>query len=260
MKDNGWKCCMKPEERRYYTKTTQIYQYLDLYTGPDYIVHYKYSGILNVTYVTMLYGLGLPMLFPIAFLSYFIFWATERYQIAYTYQLPPAMDDKMTVNAMKLLSYTPILFLFNGYWMLSNRQIFENVVNSLTYSTEQMSSAHGWSSVASMNHASPMLMIALAFIVITVLRVGFYDTMMKWGFTISTNTIEVDENLPNFFQSVKLSDADWLVKESNYLRDTYRFTFANKIVVDRLDAWEVAKKPISGIAWYNLLANPAYVR
>ena len=25
MKDNGWKCCMKPEERRYYTKTTQIY-------------------------------------------------------------------------------------------------------------------------------------------------------------------------------------------------------------------------------------------
>lgn len=233
---------------------------MDLYTGPDYIVHYKYSGILNVTYVTMLYGLGLPMLFPIAFLSYFIFWATERYQIAYTYQLPPAMDDKMTVNAMKLLSYTPILFLFNGYWMLSNRQIFDNVVNSLTKSTDQMSSAHGWSSVASMNHASPMLMIALAFIVITVLRVGFYDTMMKWGFTISTNTIEVDENLPNFFQSVKLSDADWLVKESNYLRDTYRFTFANKIVVDRLDAWEVAKKPISGIAWYNVLANPAYVR
>ena len=147
------------------------------------------------------------------------------------------MDDKMTVNAMKLLSYTPILFLFNGYWMLSNRQIFENVVNSLTYSTEQMSSAHGWSSIASMGHASPMLMIAFAFIVITVLRVGFYDTMSKWGFVISTNTIEVDENLPNFFQAVKLSDADWLVKESNYLKETYRFTFANKIVVDRLDDW-----------------------
>ena len=31
------------------------------------------------------------------------------------------MDDKMTVNAMRLLSYTPIMFLFNGYWMLSNR-------------------------------------------------------------------------------------------------------------------------------------------
>lgn len=45
------------------------------------------------------------------------------------------MDDKMTVNTMKLLSYTPILFLFNGYWMLSNRQIFENIINRIEYST-----------------------------------------------------------------------------------------------------------------------------
>jgi len=79
MMDNGCMCCTKKEISAYHTKTTQIYQYLDLYTGPDYIVHYKFSGILNVTYVTMLYGLGLPMLFPIAFVSYFIFWATERY-------------------------------------------------------------------------------------------------------------------------------------------------------------------------------------
>jgi len=83
--DNGWRCCKKKEERMYFTKTTQIYQYLDLYTGPDYIVHYKYSGVLNVIYVTMLYGLGLPALFPIAFLSFLIYWATERYQLAYTY-------------------------------------------------------------------------------------------------------------------------------------------------------------------------------
>lgn len=46
------------------------------------------------------------------------------------------MDDTMTLNAMNLLSYTPIMFLFNGYWMLSNRQLFENVINSLTYSNE----------------------------------------------------------------------------------------------------------------------------
>ena len=69
----------------YNTKCTQIYQYLDLYTGPNYIVHYKYSGVLNIIYVTMMYGLGLPALFPIAFISFFIFWATERYQLAYTY-------------------------------------------------------------------------------------------------------------------------------------------------------------------------------
>ena len=78
MLDNGWKCRMDKEQRAYHTKSTQIYQYLDLYTNPDHIVHYKYSGILNVFYVTAMYGLGLPMLFPIACLSFIIFWLTER--------------------------------------------------------------------------------------------------------------------------------------------------------------------------------------
>ena len=142
-----WCCCgVSNYDRMFATRKKQIYDLIELYSGPDYISckHVKYSQLLNVTYVTMMYGLGLPMLFPIALLSYFIFWATERYQLAYCFQMPPAMDDKMTVNAMKLLSYTPILFLFNGYWMLSNRQMFENVINQIDYSTEEMSSSHFW--------------------------------------------------------------------------------------------------------------------
>ena len=78
--DQGWE--RDPELRLYKTKKTQIYQYLDLYSGPDFIIHFKYSFILNVTYVTMLYGAGLPILFPIAVLSYIIFYICERYQLA----------------------------------------------------------------------------------------------------------------------------------------------------------------------------------
>lgn len=29
-----------------------------LYGGGDYVVHAKYSGMLNVTFVTMMYGFG----------------------------------------------------------------------------------------------------------------------------------------------------------------------------------------------------------
>lgn len=63
----------------YNTNQSQIYSYVDLYVGPDYVIHFKYSAILNVTFVTMMYGLGMPILFPIAAVSYFIFWAVERY-------------------------------------------------------------------------------------------------------------------------------------------------------------------------------------
>ena len=34
---------------------------------------------MNVTFVTMMYGVGMPILFPIAAISYFMFWLVERY-------------------------------------------------------------------------------------------------------------------------------------------------------------------------------------
>ena len=103
--------------------------------------------------------------------------------------------------------------------------------------------------------ASPMLIIGLALVVITIMRIFFYETLTKWGFTLTKNNIEVDEDLPNFFEAVKLKDADWVVKESRYYKEKYGFQFIREKVVNRLDDVGLAKKPISGIAWYNLLAN-----
>lgn len=73
--------------RIYHTSKKQIYDLIDTYVGPSYLnyKHRKYSEMLNVTYVTMLYGLGLPMLFPIAFFTYFMYYTVERYHIAYTH-------------------------------------------------------------------------------------------------------------------------------------------------------------------------------
>ena len=77
--DNGCRCCKPEQERKYFTKSSQIYKYLDLHLGPDHIMHFKFSGILNICFVTFMYGLGLPILFPIAALSFFIIYCVERY-------------------------------------------------------------------------------------------------------------------------------------------------------------------------------------
>ena len=68
-----------------------------------------------------------------------------------------------------------------------------------------------------------MLLIAIPLLVITVLRRQFYHLMEKWGFTLSKVEINVDENLPNFFEAVKLSDADWMVFENANMRNMYGF-------------------------------------
>lgn len=52
------------------------------------------------------------------------------------------MDDRMMINFIRYLSYTPSIFLWNGYWMLSNLQIFENTVNQKTDINAEMPSGH----------------------------------------------------------------------------------------------------------------------
>ena len=123
-----------------------------------------------------------------------------------------------------------------------------------------MLTGHDFSTIMNVNQATPMIFIGLSLTFITIMRAAFYETLTKWGFTLTVHDIEVDENLPNFFEAVKLKDADWIVKENNYYKEKYGFQFVRQHVVNKLDDWQLAKKPISGIAWYNVLANPKYER
>jgi hypothetical protein len=73
------------DSNTYHTKKTNMQTYTDIYSGPDYLIHFKCSGIMNVAFVTMMYGIGQPILFFIAMLTYFILYTLERLLIAYFY-------------------------------------------------------------------------------------------------------------------------------------------------------------------------------
>ena len=44
----------------YKTKKTSISQFKILWFEPEYLIHYKQSATLNIVYVTMMYGMGMP--------------------------------------------------------------------------------------------------------------------------------------------------------------------------------------------------------
>jgi len=47
---------------------------------------------MNVTFVTFMYGLALPLLFPIALLAFLVLYVTEKLTITYYYRKPPMYD------------------------------------------------------------------------------------------------------------------------------------------------------------------------
>lgn len=71
-------------------------------------------------YITLMYGIGMPILFPIAAFKFFNLYICERITMAYAMKQPPCLDDKMTKNVISMLKFSPLLMLVNGYWMLSN--------------------------------------------------------------------------------------------------------------------------------------------
>ena len=81
-----------------------------------------------VVYVTFLFGAGLPILFPIAYVSLLGFYITEKLCMAYSNRIPPMFTAEANQATMKILMGAPILYFAVGAWMFSNQQIFKNTV------------------------------------------------------------------------------------------------------------------------------------
>lgn len=59
------------------TKTKSVRAYIEVHSGPYFFIHFKYAAILNITFVTMIYGFGIPILFPVAAISFAIIYIME---------------------------------------------------------------------------------------------------------------------------------------------------------------------------------------
>jgi len=56
-----------------------------------------------------------------------------------------------------------------------------------------------------------MLLMGTAIFTIIFLQTFFKRKLKEWGFTFGGSSLNVDENLPIFFEGLKLKDADWLL-------------------------------------------------
>jgi hypothetical protein len=85
------------------TKSKTIHGYINIYAGPVYLMHYKYSTILNVCFVTLMYGFGLPVLYPVAIFAFVILYFVEKSMLYYSYRMPPMYDAKMSEMVYRIL-------------------------------------------------------------------------------------------------------------------------------------------------------------
>jgi len=71
--------------------------------------------------VTFFYGLYIPLLFPIAAFTFFNFYISEKYLLAYFFRKPPMLDDALNKLVLNMMRWAPIVFLIMGYWAMGNK-------------------------------------------------------------------------------------------------------------------------------------------
>jgi len=48
-------------------------------------MHFKYAAVMQIVFITMMYGVGLPVLYPIAVVALVILYVSEKYMLYYAY-------------------------------------------------------------------------------------------------------------------------------------------------------------------------------
>lgn len=127
------------------------------------------------------------------------------------------MDDDMCRDMMQILSFAPLVFIFNGYWLFDNKLVFNHIWSYKMRIIDNVWSQHLIN--PTINQAAPMLYIGVAAIIIMIMKGlirGKLAELMYDEF-YSDNVLEVDEDLPSFFEAMLVKDARWVTSEQKHL-------------------------------------------
>ena len=126
----------------FFTRMPTVQAYIDLYAGPEYLIHWRYSTILLNIGVAFLYGTAMPYLYVCACLAFVVLYINERLLACYYYREPPTFDEEMTLMTLDLTKYVPLIMLPFAFWALGNRQIFDDKVHEIVYKQDVRLSGH----------------------------------------------------------------------------------------------------------------------
>ena len=227
-------------------------------------MHYKYSSIMTITFITFMYGFGMPILFPIACGSFIVLYMVEKSLLFYGYRLPPMYDERLSQDVLNKLQFGPVLYLVFGYWMVANQQLLSNDhlipmvsgadVPLLDHTYGQVFTVYGWEGLK-----WPMFLVFFFLLFIFFFGSWLEACFGKCCSNLMIGDIELNEEIDNYWAALDDGDRKWSQKEE----ENARSLLTSKILTDsqyqRLQTVPKTKgKCLQGVHSYDILANPLY--
>ena len=80
------------------------------------MIYNKYTDVMNDVFIAMIFGFGMPLLFPVTILLLCIRYIIEVSSLFYDYKEPPKYDKAIADWVYALLLLAPAFFLSFSYW------------------------------------------------------------------------------------------------------------------------------------------------
>lgn len=185
---NFWYCRTTDQ-----TKAKTIQQYVNIYAGPPHLMHFKYATCMNTIYTCFMYGLAMPVMFPIGCLTFLNIYIVEKLCVAYWYQKPPMYGPELNDAALGMMRWAPLAYFLFGYWIMGQKQIFNNVTPMVEYTNKAVPSEHNGFPWNENGPAVPMFFFFCGFVILMCCGKFFKQCLKKFNLSQDTDEIEVDE-------------------------------------------------------------------
>jgi hypothetical protein len=123
------------------TKQLTQADYEDLNTGDVFMLEYRYSNLLTVMMVTMMYGSGIPILYFIAFIFYVVTYWMDSFLLFNFYRKPLNFDKFLAESTLRWFKLAILLHVLGGAMMFSNSSILPIAFEQ---ESEYLIAEYGW--------------------------------------------------------------------------------------------------------------------
>ena len=242
------------------TKCDTIQSYVALYGGQPFSVHVRYSNMLNILFMTMMYGAALPLLYPIAMFSFAVLYVQDITLLVYFAEAPPSYDNDLNTRFISIIQKSPILLLGMAFWQLTNQELLPYDTAPLEFIhrlNETRITRHRWYDyfhLGAVKLCGPALPVFILFWVYVIyFGVSYLSKIFKCWKTLKLpkpiqkimdlfkiDDVEIVENLDDYAHSLEEDDIDWLVREVNYYKTYYGLSLkSDKTIVNLNNAAEI---------------------
>ncbi|KAL4505499.1 hypothetical protein ABPG72_002561 [Tetrahymena utriculariae] len=120
-----FKCCDRGcslDETK--TKKSTVNEWVEFYTGPEFMISFRYSQILGICFIGMLYSGGIPILYFVSFLHLTVLYWLDKIFLFKVCKIPPNFDQQMATMARTMLYIVPFLHTIFSIYIYGNTDIF----------------------------------------------------------------------------------------------------------------------------------------